>query len=157
MLVLQLDPKARIALGAVTFALEVSFNRRSNLQAQAEMIVSMQQVVTKQINHDDRIVRLVGAMADLYDFLQDAKPMEKIKSHRKTVERLVQQTAECAYFIAEYSKTEAFGVYFSVSFPVSDLWSHERISFSPTRIEQHHVQSGDVDFCIRSIAFRTQS
>jgi hypothetical protein len=48
-------------------------------------------------------------MASLYDFLHDADPLEKIRSYEKTVMRLVRQTAECAYFVAEYSKIESFG------------------------------------------------
>jgi hypothetical protein len=63
----------------------------------------------KQANRDGRIHALVGSMASLYDFLNDADPLEKIRSYENTVVRLVRQTAECAYFVAEYSKTESFG------------------------------------------------
>ena len=66
-------------------------------------------MVIKQVERDRKIIGLVGTMANLYSFLQDAHPMEKINSHKATVERLVRQTTECAYFIAEYSKTEVFG------------------------------------------------
>jgi hypothetical protein len=63
----------------------------------------------KQIERDEKINGLVGTMANMYGFLQDANPLEKIRSYEKTVERLVRQTAECSYFIAEYSKTSSFG------------------------------------------------
>jgi hypothetical protein len=63
----------------------------------------------KQVERDSKINSLVGAMASLYDFLHDADPLEKIRSYEKTVVRLVRQTAECAYFVAEYSKIESFG------------------------------------------------
>jgi hypothetical protein len=63
----------------------------------------------KQVERDDKINGLVGTMANMYGFLQDANPLEKIRSYEKTVERLVRQTAECSYFIAEYSKTNSFG------------------------------------------------
>jgi hypothetical protein len=43
-------------------------------------------------------------MAKLYDFLLDSNPMGIIKSYEKTIERLVRQTTECAYFITEYRK-----------------------------------------------------
>ena len=68
----------------------------------------------RQEARDRRIIGLVGTMANLYRFLQDANALEKINSYRQTVERLVHQTAECAYFIAEYSKTEVFGTHSSV-------------------------------------------
>jgi len=64
----------------------------------------------KQVKRDNKVVALVGTMANLYDFLQDANPLDKIRSYEKTVERLVRQTAEYAYFIAEYSNISAFGM-----------------------------------------------
>jgi hypothetical protein len=63
----------------------------------------------KQAERDSKVNGLVGTMASLYDFLLDADPLEKIRSYEKTVEQLVRQTAECAYFVAEYSKIESFG------------------------------------------------
>jgi hypothetical protein len=71
-------------------------------------------VVVKQVDRDNKVIGLVGMMAHLYDFLQDAHPLEKIRSYRKTVERLVRQTTECAYFIAEYSKMDVFGAQYSL-------------------------------------------
>jgi hypothetical protein len=62
-----------------------------------------------QVERDSKINGLVGTMASLYDFLHDADPLEKIRSYEKTVERLVRQTTECAYFVAEYRKIESFG------------------------------------------------
>jgi hypothetical protein len=67
------------------------------------------QVVMKQVERDNRVNGLVVTMASLYGFLKDANPLEKIKSYEKTVERLVRQTAECAYFIAGYRKGGSFG------------------------------------------------
>jgi hypothetical protein len=63
----------------------------------------------KQVERDNKINSLVGTMASLYDFLYDADPLEKIRSYEKTVVRLVRQTAECAYFVAEYSRIDSFG------------------------------------------------
>jgi hypothetical protein len=63
----------------------------------------------KQVERDSKINSLVGTMASLYDFLHDAHPLGKIRSYEKTVERLVRQTTECAYFVAEYRKIESFG------------------------------------------------
>jgi hypothetical protein len=66
-------------------------------------------VVAKQVERDSKINGLVGTMASLYDFLYDVDPLEKIRSFEKTVVRLVRQTAECAYFVAEYSRVASFG------------------------------------------------
>jgi hypothetical protein len=66
------------------------------------------EMVLKQIERDNKVNSLVETMASLYGFLQDANPLEKIMSFEKTVERLVSQTTECAYFIAEYSM-DSFG------------------------------------------------
>jgi hypothetical protein len=63
----------------------------------------------KQVERDSKVNGLVGTMASLYGFLHDANPLEKIRSYENTVVRLVRQTAECAYFVAEYSKIESFG------------------------------------------------
>jgi hypothetical protein len=71
-------------------------------------------VIIKGANRDNRVIGLVGTMANLYDFLQDVHPLEKVRSYRKTVERLVRQTAECAYFIAEYCKMDVFGAQYSM-------------------------------------------
>jgi hypothetical protein len=66
-------------------------------------------MVVKQVERDARVNGLVSTMASLYEFLLDANPVEKIRSYENTVVRLVRQTTECAYFIAEYCKTESFG------------------------------------------------
>jgi len=76
----------------------------------------------KQEELDKKIIGLVGTMAYLYRFLQDANALENINSSGQTVERLVRQPAECAYFIAEYSKTKVFGTH-SLVLKVRDLGS----------------------------------
>ncbi|KDR66522.1 hypothetical protein GALMADRAFT_216918 [Galerina marginata CBS 339.88] len=80
----ELSPKAKVAVGAVGFALKIMID---------------------QINRDEKIMGLIAIMTDLYQFFLDADPMQKILTFRKTVDRLLSQTTECSYFIADYLKT----------------------------------------------------
>ena len=92
----------------MTYAFEVSF-RPSLSSACIKLLPKM--MITKQLGRDKKITGLVQTMTNLYDFIQDTNPLEKIRSYQRTVERLVQQTKECAYFIADYSKTSFFGAH----------------------------------------------
>ncbi|KDR65791.1 hypothetical protein GALMADRAFT_162374 [Galerina marginata CBS 339.88] len=80
----ELSPKAKVAVGAVGFVLKIMID---------------------QINRDEKIMGLIAIMTDLYQFFLDADPMQKILTFRKTVDRLLSQTTECSYFIADYLKT----------------------------------------------------
>jgi hypothetical protein len=46
-------------------------------------------------------------MATLYELLLASHPAGIIKSYERTIERLLRQTTECAYFILEYWKIPA--------------------------------------------------
>ncbi|KAG6374160.1 hypothetical protein JVT61DRAFT_4810 [Boletus reticuloceps] len=61
-------------------------------------------VLLAQKNRDDRIIRLAGAMSDVFAFVEDAEPLKRIEAHMKTVIPLLQQVTECGYFITEYPK-----------------------------------------------------
>ncbi|KAF4612890.1 hypothetical protein D9613_011112 [Agrocybe pediades] len=82
-----LDSRAAMALGAVGFML---------------------QVLVKQIERDEKIEGLGAVMADLYTYVRDGVEIEKIATYQKFLDKLLTQTAECAYFIAEYRKVKAF-------------------------------------------------
>lgn len=56
-------------------------------------------------------------MADLYTYVRDGVEMDKIATYQKFLDKLLTQTAECAYFIAEYRKVKTFGVFTSCSCP----------------------------------------
>ena len=66
------------------------------------------QVLVNQLNRDDRIIRLAGTMSDVFSFVEDAEPMKAIKAHKEPIKLLIQQVAECGYFIAEYAKKNNF-------------------------------------------------
>lgn len=66
------------------------------------------QVLVSQHNRDDQIIRLAGKMSDVFTFVQDADPLKTIEAHKKTITPLLQQVAECGYFIAEYTKQKNF-------------------------------------------------
>ena len=66
------------------------------------------QVLVKQKDRDDQIVRLASAMAYVFAFIEDTEPLKTITAHMKTVTLLIQQVTECGYFIAEYAKQKNF-------------------------------------------------
>ena len=47
-------------------------------------------------------------MSDVYAFVHDAAPLEAIKAHMQTITLLINQVAECGYFITEYIKQKSF-------------------------------------------------
>jgi hypothetical protein len=51
---------------------------------------------------------LVGVMNDGYAFVDEAELVRHVGSHGIILERLVQQTIECGYFISSYSKDLRF-------------------------------------------------
>ena len=53
---------------------------------------------------------MVDIMGDLYAYVADAYPVEKISSYKETLKRLLAQTTECSYFIGEYRKVTQFGM-----------------------------------------------
>jgi hypothetical protein len=67
-----------------------------------------------QKERDDHLGRLLEVMADAYDFVLEAEPVEKIESHKRIVTVMVQQTTECSYFIREYATTQSFSMSLSV-------------------------------------------
>ena len=62
-------------------------------------------MLVAQKNRDDRIIRLPGTMGDVFAFVEEARPLKRIKAHMKTVAFLIQQvTEQCGYFINNYTK-----------------------------------------------------
>ena len=66
------------------------------------------QVLRTQKDRDERIIRLAAAMSDVFAFVDDTEPLKKIKKHAKTITLLLQQVAECGYFITDYTKPNSF-------------------------------------------------
>ncbi|KAF9548858.1 hypothetical protein CPC08DRAFT_342951 [Agrocybe pediades] len=83
----ELDSRATVAVSAVAF---------------------MVQVLVKQIERDEKVEKLGVVMVDLYTYIRDGIEMDKIETYQKVLDKVLKQTAECAYFIAEYRKVKAF-------------------------------------------------
>ncbi|KAF4612891.1 hypothetical protein D9613_011113 [Agrocybe pediades] len=65
-------------------------------------------VLGKQIERDEKVERLGVIMTDLYTYIQDGIEMDKIITYQKTLDKVLTQTTECAYFIADYRKVKLF-------------------------------------------------
>ena len=70
-------------------------------------------MVLEQIDRDQRIEKIVEIMDDLYLYVADSYPIEKITSYKETLNRLLAQTTECSYFIGNYRKVTQFGTFLS--------------------------------------------
>lgn len=55
-------------------------------------------------------------MAHLYSYVRDGIEIKKITTYEKALERLLEQTSECAYFVAEYRKIKYFGMWLNIIF-----------------------------------------
>ena len=51
---------------------------------------------------------LLESMNYAYDFVTAAESLQTIKSRPAIIERLAQQTTECAYFIRDYAAQQSF-------------------------------------------------
>src|ERR1700761_4797876 len=65
---------------------------------------SQNQAAKKQEETDEKVVKLVQTMADVYSFAEDVESLSgKIIRFEKIISALVKQTEECALFIREYT------------------------------------------------------
>ena len=74
-----------------------------------------------QNDRDERIIKLLQSLDDIYAFVQDAEPTKKIESQKDIIKLIVLQTTECAYFIRHYAKSKGFGAFHSTSFKLGFL------------------------------------
>ncbi|KAJ6616366.1 WD40 repeat-like protein [Mycena sp. CBHHK59/15] len=80
-----------------------------------KVLTSVYQVVIKQQETDDKLLKLIQTMVEVYSFVEDTESVsQKIKRLEETVLAIVKQTAECAIFIQEYTGT---------GFSARSLWS----------------------------------
>jgi hypothetical protein len=78
--------------------------------------------VKSQREADDKVVKLVEAMAMLYSFATEVDSVVKnSKPVEETVLRITMQTMECALLIREYSGHGFLGRWFHASIFVSDI------------------------------------
>jgi hypothetical protein len=60
--------------------------------------------VEEQKERDKRILKLLDAMNDAYDFADLTKSIEDIgRSRKETIKKMLQQTYDCAWFIRDYT------------------------------------------------------
>ena len=103
----QIHPYASLAWSVISSATQVCL-LLLHMHAIVNRWRRFMQVLVAQKNRDERIIRLLGTMGDVFAFVENAEPLEKIKAHVKTVTLLIQQVTECGYFIAEYTKQKEF-------------------------------------------------
>ncbi|KAF8550279.1 hypothetical protein OG21DRAFT_1419927, partial [Imleria badia] len=84
------------------------------------VISAANKVLVNQKDRDEKIIRLVGTMSDVFTFVHDADPLKAIKEHMKTITLLLQQVTECGYFIAEYAKQNNFWLR-TAKYMISDI------------------------------------
>ncbi len=90
------------------------------------------QILTDQIERDQKVDNLANVMQDLYQYVLELSSIQKISSYKKTLERLLTQTSECAYFIADYQRVALFGVFFCgcmYEYPLRKycIWTAQRL------------------------------
>ena len=66
-------------------------------------------IILAQKVRDDCISHLVEVMDDIYSFVHEAEPVNKINSHKDIIVVMAKQTTECAYFIRDYATDKNFG------------------------------------------------
>ena len=53
-------------------------------------------------------MRLANTLNDIFAFVDDARYLNDIERHAKTITVLIQQVTECGHFITEYAKQKNF-------------------------------------------------
>ncbi|KDQ54630.1 hypothetical protein JAAARDRAFT_696886, partial [Jaapia argillacea MUCL 33604] len=64
--------------------------------------------VINQIALDAKVNRLADVIREIYEAAKDADPLKEYGTIGKTLQCMLMQTTECAYFIREYAETKGF-------------------------------------------------
>ena len=83
--------------------------RHSDIPELMNQLIQCMKIILAQQNRDDRISHLVEVMDDIYYFVHEAEPVNKINSHKDIIAVMIKQTTECAYFIRDYAMDKNFG------------------------------------------------
>jgi hypothetical protein len=90
-----------------------SFARYSNRRSPGTPVnLLIVQAVEKQQDMDEKVLELVRTMAEVYSFVDDVEPLEKVKRLKDVVVEITKQTVECAIFIREYTGHGFSGIAF---------------------------------------------
>jgi hypothetical protein len=74
-----------------------------------DLTLHVLQVIKAQQDRDASVLDLINVLNAAYDFVNAAEPLKKIENRKKTLEQLLKETNECAYFIREYITDGDFG------------------------------------------------
>lgn len=87
--------------------------------------LSLQKGILAVKKQDQAIHSLMAMMEDMYGFLLDVDNRSRLDSQKAIVQRMVQQTLDCGYFIREYTLTDKLGesteIWFGVFTPATCL------------------------------------
>ncbi|KDQ12392.1 hypothetical protein BOTBODRAFT_113226, partial [Botryobasidium botryosum FD-172 SS1] len=67
-----------------------------------KVVHALYQIPKNQLDRDDKVVRLIAQIGDLYVTVRTLEGTEKIKELEDVIEAILQQTIECMLFIREY-------------------------------------------------------
>ncbi|KAI0342503.1 WD40 repeat-like protein [Trametopsis cervina] len=77
-------------------------------------------VINSQLENDQSMKKLGKAMDDMFAFYCETEELHNVRSHKGTIERIVQQTMESAFLIRKYAETSEFWSR-TMKYAVSDI------------------------------------
>ena len=83
--------------------------RHSDVQELRNQLIKFMKIILAQKDRVDCIGHLVEVMDDIYSFVHEVEPVNKIYSNRGIIAVMITQTTECAYFIHNYPMDNKFG------------------------------------------------
>ncbi|KDQ13032.1 hypothetical protein BOTBODRAFT_175902 [Botryobasidium botryosum FD-172 SS1] len=87
--------------------------------------IALKVVPKAQLDRDKKVVSLIGSMRDLYSSMREFEDIRKTKGLEDIIEKALQQTIECVFFVQEYVGN-GFG----------DRLVHQTISDTGAKIQQ---------------------
>ncbi|EIN12230.1 hypothetical protein PUNSTDRAFT_130499 [Punctularia strigosozonata HHB-11173 SS5] len=73
-----------------------------------ELVDKIAETIIGQVKLDQSIRDLLDTLENVYDFMDQAQPLDSVKSAAKLLTALAQQTTECGWFIHDYAKNKDF-------------------------------------------------
>ncbi|KDQ11002.1 hypothetical protein BOTBODRAFT_115077, partial [Botryobasidium botryosum FD-172 SS1] len=104
-----------------------------------QVVHALYQIPKNQLDRDDKIVRLISEIRDLYTTVHALEGVEKITELEDVVEAILQQTIECILFIREYAGL-GFG----------KRLLHQTVASTDTKIKEFEVALRDLKDSFRS-------
>ncbi|KAG9315321.1 hypothetical protein JVU11DRAFT_4461 [Chiua virens] len=111
------------------------------------VVSSVNQILVKQKNCDDQVIRLAGTMSDVFAFVHDTNPLKTIEEHVEPLKLLIQQVMECADFIRDYAEHKGF-----VTRMVTSTFANVDTRISDYQSKLHELR----DAFVRGITLQTR-